>query len=489
MIRRCWLVVLGLLLAATAQAWVPTTRAQNITFAAPTPAALRAMLRAYIDSSDTHAPQAVLDAAEGWSLLGESYRRGGVADSAAVAYAHAYAALGDRDNATALADLLIARGKADSALRVLEPLRAEAQEARVPSAQALMTRVAWATAMTGHTRDALAIAARQSDYLDAHADWAKRFATIAAEADQDTTVLRLLWPGLARSRGLDLDAMALARRAANRHLRPGELERMVGRSREAGDSLVQVALGARLGSVAASEGVSLATWTRLAKGARAPLVLILPGPGERTVTDYDSLMSQLHRAGMHVVIADARGMRNSVSATATGPEAWNEDGAQAMVERTGADIVKLVSACVAATHADPARVAVVTEGGLALPGALAVQAKGARALVLLTPAPAPVDRGWLVATLTASNASVFIQTSPEDPFGNEALDRIVTLLPPARVRAADARARGRGGALFAGDASLTPRITKWLAEVWAARSEMSRSAAPARTKHAPRRHH
>jgi len=63
---------------------------------------------------------------------------------------------------------------------------------------------------------------------------------------------------------------------------------------------------------------------------------------------------------------------------------------------------------------------------------------------------------------------VFVQTAPEDVFTNESLDRIVALLPAAHVRVAESRANGHGGAIFRQDSSLTPRLTKWLADVWAA---------------------
>jgi hypothetical protein len=474
--KRVVFVVLLLLSASASYAGFAPTRPQNITYTARSPQELRAQLGAWIDSTQARGPSAqeALDIGEAWSLIGQSQRRAGHADSALAAYARAYNARGMRDDAIPLADLLLARaqrGDADSAKHVLEPLRSEAEDSRVPSARALMVRYAWATAQTGHTREALAMATSQRDYLASHADWALRFSTLAMEAGQDSTALVWLWPGIVRSRGADLNAMALARRAANRRLRPGELERRVERSRVVADSLDEMALDRVPTSFKMSDGALLRAWLLPARTSGAPLAVIAPGPEEPAVALYDSLASQLRRAGYAVAIVDMRGVRGSVSAEHSGPEAWSDEtNAQAMLTQAAADMGAAITSAVVATRADPRRVVLFTEGPLAVAGALAVRAKAANALVLLTPAPAACERGWLIDALTVSGARTFVQTAPEDIYTNDALDRVMTLLPPARVRSAEARANGRGGAIFRQDASLAPRIVQWLRDAWPAKA-------------------
>lgn len=472
--RLAWPALMLVFVTHAAHAGFAPTPPQDITFAARSPQDLRSRLTAWIDSTRARGarPQDLLDIGEAWNLIGQSQRRAGHADSALAAYAQAYGIRGMRDDALPLADLLLARGlrgDVDSALRVLEPLRAEAQDSRALSARALMTRYAWATAQTGHTREAIAIAQDQGEYLAMRSDWARRFAKLAMEAGEDSTALSWLWPSLVRSRGQDLDAMALARRAANRRLRPGELERRMERARMVADSLDELALDRVPISFKMSDGALLRAWVLPARTVAAPLAVIMPGPEEPAAALYDSLTAQLRRGGYAVVLVDPRGVRGSVTPSMPGPEAWSDEtNAQAMLARTATDLAEVIPQAVAATHADARRVALVTEGPLAMAGALAVRAKAAHVLVLLTPTPAACERGWFVATLAASGARTFIQTAPEDVYMNDALDRIMTLLPTARVRAAEARATGHGGAIFRQDASLTPRLLLWLKDAWAA---------------------
>ncbi len=470
-------VVVALCCAAAALAYLPPSPVQNLLYRAKDPADLRAQLAAHRDSV---AATDSLDAAEAWYWLGVSHEHSGERDAALVAYRRAHAVRGNVEDALALADLLLLRGTREDgaeAVRLLAPVLERFATDRTPRGAAMRLRAAWANAVAGDPATACrAVLERPADLLSPKAPvpqqslWTARFAPLLLAQGHTAEGSALLMRALSASRGRDTALVRLARvRGVNTGV-PAEL------ARRADSTLAASAAGAPLvaSSVRTSDGARIATWL-LRTRPGAPLAIVLVSPEAESFAGADSLLSQLHRAGVGVALVDPRGSRGSASAATPHPHAWlaRDDVFQ---QRLARDLSAAIAPSAAALRSDPARVCVVAEGPLAMAAALAARDDArVKAVVLAGATPSGAERGWLVTTLAASGAPVFFQQGPEDVYANEVVDRIASLLPSRQVRVADSQWTGRGFALFRAGPKTDERLTNWLADEWTSRPATPRA--------------
>lgn len=471
------LLLVSLLAAGAALAYLPPSPVQNLLYRAKDPADLRAQLAAHRDSV---AATDSLDAAEAWYWLGVSHERAGHRDDAIAAYRRAHAVRANPEDALGLADLLLLRGtRADGAeaARLLEPLRERFASDRTPRGASIRLRAAWAAAVAGDAdAGCRAVLERPADLLNPKAPvpqqslWTVRFAPLLFERGHAAEGAALLSRALASSRARDTALVRLARARAVAIPPAATVARL------ADSALAVSAAGAPLRplTVRAKDGARLAAWLLRTKPG-APLALIAVTPEAESFAEADSLIAQLYRAGISVAIVDPRGSRASASASTPYPHAWaaKDDAFQQQLAR---DLSAAIAPATAAMRTNPARVCVIAEGPLAMAAALAARDDArVRSVVLVGAAPSGAERGCLVATLTASRVPVFFQQGPEDVYGNEVIDRIASLLPSRQVRVADSQWTGHGFALFRAGAKEGERLTSWLADEWTSRPATPRS--------------
>lgn len=471
------LLLASLFAAGAALAYLPPSPVQNLLYRGKDPADLRAQLAAHRDSV---AATDSLDAAEAWYWLGVSHERSGERDAAIEAYRRAHAVRANPEDALGLADLLLLRGsRADGAeaVRLLEPLRERFASDRTPRGASIRLRAAWAAAVAGD-RDAgcRAVLDRPADLLNPKTPvpqqslWTARFAPLLFERGHAAEGAALLSRSLASSRGRDTALVRLAR------TRGVAIAPVATIARRADSALAVSAAGAPLRAltVRTTDGARLGVWLLHTKPG-APLALVVVSPEAESFAEADSMIAQLYRAGVAVAIVDPRGSRSSASAAAPYPHAWlaKDDAFQ---KRLALDLSAAIAPAATAMRTNPARVCVIVEGPLAIAAALAARDDArVREVVLVGAAPSGAERGWLVATLTASRAPVFFQQGPEDVYGNEVVDRIASLLPARQVRVADSQWTGRGYALFRAGAKAGERLTSWLADEWTSRPATPRA--------------
>jgi hypothetical protein len=160
-------------------------------------------------------------------------------------------------------------------------------------------------------------------------------------------------------------------------------------------------------------------------------------------------------------VLEPRGVRRSASASEPAAllRAGHEEAAQRRLAR---DLGHALTAAGRATGASP-RGVVVGVGPAAMSAVLAAAADArVHAVVLAGPEIAPVDRGWLRASLAASGVPAFFETGPDNVLENQEIDRIVAELPPGQTRVADSRSSGRGAALFRAGPEEGARLAGWL---------------------------
>lgn len=464
-------LLITVLMPVLAQAARPLTRPQILLWESAEPSGLRRALRLYADSAASGDPQARLDAGEALHLLGSSYERDGMADSALTAYRRAVALRGDRQERLALADLLLARGGAPLTREARGMISDELGQAlgEPPHTLAsLYARQAWALARVGQPDSALAAVTEMALPLAREPQWGKRFAGIALDAARADLAWRLALPVAVRARGTDPAAMELLRRAATTGGptmdAPAVVAREVAR-RDTNDTRLRYALGARRMVVRTADRFPLSVTFVPAPGAsRSRVALLIPQPSD-TLAAFDSLTVQLARAGIAVAILDPRGARGSVAAAAPGTDAALGHE-RAWLERTARDARETLDALVRLRLVDPARALVGATGSVALAAARAAEQDPRFAAVLLiAPAPAAVDRGSLRASLLRSQARLFIQVAPEEVEAIVFADRLAELLPIQQTRVADTGQAGRSAAIFRADPKAVGRVLSWWKDV------------------------
>jgi len=230
------------------------------------------------------------------------------------------------------------------------------------------------------------------------------------------------------------------------------------------------------------------TATATARGAPALLAILLLAPGDTTASG-DSLALALRRHGITTLMLYPRGHGASVNPTCPSPEAWfdREAALQARIARDVRDAVRGVRL---ATTVDSTRYLVVGVGASAT---MAVEAATldprVKALLLVCPAPAPVDRGLTRARLAQLGLPVFFQIAPDD---FDATYTITDVLYQAGDRSAsrvvESRRGGGGLVQFRYDPALAARFLAWLdATLRPAAPPPAKAPAPRSTPPAPRR--
>ncbi|MEO5989357.1 MAG: hypothetical protein ABIU54_14935, partial [Candidatus Eisenbacteria bacterium] len=344
-----------------------------------------------------------------------------------------------------------------------DDLSQAAGESPIGAAQ-LFGRLAWAQGLSGQADSAVAIIVEGAAPLIRDPLWAKRFAGIAIAAGQQDLAWRIALPMAVRARGTDPVAMELLRRSAatgGPRMDPvGMVAREVAK-RDSSEMRLRTALGARKLVVRTADGFPLAVTFVPARSPARPRVLLCLAQPSDTLAVFDSLAIQLARQGIAMAIVDPRGSRGSVAATAFGTDVWH-GRERALLDRTARDASEALTALVRLRLVAPGPAWVGATGTLAL-AAVQATARDTRfaAVLLITPAPAAVDRGTLRATLEKSAVPVFIQVAPEEIEATMFADRLAASLPMKQSRVADTNQQGRGAAIFRADPKAVGRLLMW----------------------------
>jgi hypothetical protein len=475
--KRASLLFLSLFVCALpARAATASTRSSELLARADTPASLRSQLLAYADS----AAGDPLGAGEALSYAGTSFQREGRVDSAIICHRRAFELVGGEGTLLALVDQLLLRhgaGDAGEAIRLLTAAQAASEWSAPP---ALVGRIAWAHFLEGRADTAATLFATVEGQLLAPLEWRFRMARVAFALRDYRRTVDLLLPLAVRARGTDDAVIEMLERAG------GELGSVTGiqaavirgtSDRDRPEIALASALGGRLLELTASDGFPLGgllvpaapsargrTGRSGTVAARAPalLAVVLLGPGDNLASG-DSLALALRRHGITSLLLYPRGHGASVGPSCPSPDAWfdREAALQARVARDVRDAVRGVRL---SSAVDSTRYLVVGVGGSA---AMAVEAATldprVTTLLLVSPAPAPVDRGPTRARLARLGLPVFIQTAADDI---DPACPIADLLYEAGDRSAsrvvESAAGGRGLAQFRHEPALAARFLAWL---------------------------
>lgn len=455
------------LLAAAVASAAPPPSVQDLLYVGDGPADLRARLLARADSAAANAPVA----GEAWYWAGVSWARSGLADSALAAFARARALRGNPEESLAAVDVLLARGQAadfDSAAAILAPLAAQPMGGLTDE---VAVRDAWVRAHRGDTGGlAPLLDLAGSPLFRPHAAlanrplWAGRFAPLALATGDREAAWRLASPLAVATRGLDPAIAGVARDASIGRSIGTDWEGWIRTACVRADTTelpAILALRARPLAVTAEDGVKLHAWYVPGPPGAAIAVVTSPADGAAAAA-CDSLVTHLRRAGLAVALLEPRGVRRSASAAA--PAALlRSGGEEAAQRRLARDMGHALAAAARAGRAGAPRGVAVGVGADAMAAVLAADRDARfRAVLLAGPEIAPVDRGWLRATLASSGAPAYIETGPENVHENIAVDRIVNDLAPGSFRVVDSQARGRGGAVFRAGPAEGSRFAAWV---------------------------
>ena len=461
-------IALLLALAPALPASVTSPRVTALLGAAPSPPVLRAMLMAYADSARATDRNG---AGEALYLAGTSFDRGSRRDSAIVLYRMASDLRGGNQEGGALIDALLARraeGDIPDALARAKTL--EAARSGDPQEQAFMRgRFAWALFLADQVDSASAIFTAIQPQLEAFPEWRYRMAKVASQIGDDRRTFTLLLPNVVLSRGTDREVMdMLAKIESTGHREQAFRNEILGqRNRHEIREMAMLKLwhGNR-GSIVASDGFRLGgvvlppLGPHASRHPRAAIVITAP---EDSLPLYDSLAVRLARAGLAVMLLDPRGSGWSVGPECPEHDAWygGEQGMQTLVAR---DLRSALRALAQATGADTSRYLVIGVGSTA-----PIAVEGAeldhrvRAVALVSPAPAPVDRCTMAARLGRLQLPVFLVSAPEDELW---IPPLVDALYQAGNRAAslatESSMDGRRATQFRNDAEVSSRLEKWL---------------------------
>jgi tetratricopeptide (TPR) repeat protein len=470
--------------ASPLRAGTPPTSAEVLLTECPSRASLRASLLDQARAAEAKDP---LGAGEAAFYAGTSYERATLPDSAILCYQRAVASRAGTEERLALADALLGRGAAgdlEAARALLDSSLSQAGPDEVAIASAFAARRAWVQLLAGDPAGACERFATLAPSLDDEPLWRYRMARAWLAAGDRRKVLALAEPLAVLSRGQDEEILGFLERATALPGGQAAVGERISRAIAARDNRerrVIDALGGRRVRFLASDGFSLggiAVPPRGGAGRRAAIVLCAPGD---TLAAYDSLNVALARAGWAVMLLDTRGSGWSVGPTCPLPGSWagREDEMQT---RCAKDVCDALRALCLVAAVDTSRY-VVFGVGPAAPIAVEAAAldRRAEALVLLSPRPAPVDRGTVRAAIRRLQRPIFFSTAPEDYLEFETTDALYQAGNRPRSRVADARGAGHGAQPFRDDASAAPRLIRWLDEQFPPRGRPApRPAAPRR---------
>jgi tetratricopeptide (TPR) repeat protein len=466
------LLPLSLLLlacAVTAPAEPPPARARLLLSLADSPPVLRSQLLAYADSV-ADADRA--GAAEALGHAGASFQREGRVDSAIVCHRRAYDLLGEDERMLALVDQLLLRRGAGDLSEAIGRLSDAMARSEAASPLPLASRLAWARFLKGETDTAAALFAPLERRLRAEPEWRYRMGRVAMARKEYRHAVDLLLPNAIRARGTDDEVVGMLEEAGKElGLEPRiktEMFRRIG-ERDATDAALAGTLSGRPVALLASDGFPLSGLLVPARRARAArsggpplLAIVLMAPGD-TLASGDSLVVALRQHGLTTLMLQPRGFGASVGPSCPSPDAWFDREA-ALQERVARDVLDAMNGLRRFTPVDSTRCLVAGAGASAT---MAVEAARldprVRALLLVSPAPALVDRGLTRARLAALRLPVFFQNAADD---FEDAREITEVLYQAGDRAAsrvvESATTGHRLAQFQGDPQLARRFLAWL---------------------------
>jgi dienelactone hydrolase len=288
----------------------------------------------------------------------------------------------------------------------------------------------------------------------------------------------LVEPVVIASRRADRDAMTILERAAEALQVSQRLEPELNRAQVDRDRIEEPlvkGLGARRVRFATADAGGLGgvlVPAAKSKLKRAAVVWMAPGD---TLALYDSLAVQLHRAGLVVLLLDPRGSGWSVSLDTPLPDAWRgrED---ALRDRCARDLSAALRFLRAETGVDTTACVV---GGVGSTAGIAIQAarfdRRVRALLLVSPAPAPVEVPELRGALGTRPVPAYFQIAPEDYLVTfEVTDLLYQAGAREASRVSDSKRRGRFAEQFRHDPAIATRFKTWLDATWPATSSRQR---------------
>ena len=489
--KRRFIPILLLLPAATALAdllaMLPGAPAVEALLYRPgTPAGLRASLIAFA-ASDTSRDAA----GEAWYWAGLSFDREGQADSARVCYEHALELRGAAADRDALSESLFARGRPADLVRAREVLAPRLKAARVSSEYEVagaQARIAWSLYLSGQADSAARMLDRQKRYLlDEHEpmnrEWRYRMAAAELGRSGFARAYELLGPLALASRLQDRDVMEMVRSAAD-GLGAGDkvapaLQQQL-RKADAQEDAELAPLGGTRVFFAAGDGFPLSGYV-IAPAAKRPrrAAVALLAPGDR-FADYDSLAAALSRSGFSMILLEPRGSGRSVAATVPLPESWRTREAE-MQWRCARDLPYALAQLARSASVDTSAFLLIANGAAAPIAAEAASAyPRARVLLLISPAPAPVDRCITREMFAKLGRPVFLQTAAEEFLALPFADSLYHSLDQRASRISDTQLMGRGARVFRYDPAIAPRLTRWLEETWTVATRGSRPSTPRR---------
>lgn len=471
-----WMTLLLITCAVPALAENPSRPMSAILDAADSPAGLRECLLAYADSAAAARDEA--GAGEALSLAASSFQREGQMDSAIICHRRAFELLASNEELFALVDqLLFRRGPGDIA-EAIQRLAWVGLSPELHPMVGVTGRLAWARTLAGQTDSAAILFASVRRHLLPQPEWRYRMARVTLARKDYRETVDLLLPVAARSRGTDQEVLGMLEEAGKTLGMLPRIQNEVGRmvlEQDRSEVALANALGGRLVSMTASDGFPLGglvvpplpATSRSRTGSRskpgsglAAIVLMAP---RDTLGSADSLAMALRRHGVTTLLLYPRGSGGSVGPECPTPDAWfnREAALQARVARDVRDALRGLARL---APVDTTRYLVVAEGPAATMAVLAATLdRRVKALLLASPAPAPVDRGAMRALVARLRLPVFFQITPEE---YEATYEITDVLYQAGNRGAsrvvEASQSGHGLTQFRSDPALAARFLSWL---------------------------
>ena len=450
-----------------ARAGTAPSRSQVLLTMCPSRVSLRASLMTYADSIQPTLPEY---AGEALTFAAQSYGRASMPDSAIACFQRAVATRGGDDERFGLADALLLRGEPgdlENAIAVIE----KGRESTL-NPDACQARLAWAHLLAGDTTTSVALFKPLEPLLDLDPVWGYRMARAFIAGGDPKRGLAALQPLAIASREQDEEIMRLATAAFAGFGDQGRLEASISRdiaARDQSEGKLIEALAGRRVRFSAADGFPLGGVVTSAdhKLRRAAVVLWAPGD---TLQSYDSLSVALGRAGWAVMLMQVRGSGWSAAPACPFPDAWvgREDAMQAVCAR---DVREALRALSLTAKVDTSRYLVAGVGATA-PIAVEAAQRDPRvqALLLLSPAPAAVERGTVRERVRRLRRPIYFANAPEDFLQFETTETFYQAGDRPRSRVADVNAPGSGARPFRRDRAAVQRLVNWLDETMPARA-------------------
>ncbi|HEY2954661.1 MAG TPA: hypothetical protein VGK89_05385 [Candidatus Eisenbacteria bacterium] len=470
------LVALAALSRAPAAGAQPS-RAEVLLTRCPSRETLRASLLRYADSARVADPAG---AGEALYLAGASCLRASLRDSAIECFRRADSLRHDPEDRLSLVDALLLRqgpGDLEAATALLDPAGGDAS-------YDFEARRAWVEFLAGRTAKSVEIFRRIQASFDLDPVWGYRMARAFVEAGDVKRALTVLQPLAVASRQQDAELMDLAERAFQSFGNPVRLENELGRqisARDQSEGKLSQALGGRRVRFTAPDGAALGAVLVPARRSAHPRAAVVLWAPRDTLASYDSLAVALSGAGWAVLLMEARGSGWSAGPDCPFPEAWigREDAMQSACAR---DVHEALRVLAVAGHADTMRCLLAGVGPTA---ATAVEAaeldRRVQALLLLSPAPDPVERGPMRERIHRLQRPIYFSGAPEDYLEFEVTNALYQAGDRGASRVADVSGAGTGARPFRDDLAAVRRLIAWLEETMPARAATgSRPGAPRR---------